>query len=364
MINSVYPVQADSGPLLTKFSSQMNGARLGFRGLSTDLKKQSAIDATILVVEDNDVMRQGLQLMLEADGFKVVSAGHGLDALVSMQTACPDLILSDISMPEMDGYAFFDAVRTQPEWIAIPFIFLTAHSTREEVVEGKKMGAEDYLIKPVNRLELITTIRSRLERNQQLLLAQLKQAYEASLILLSNAIELRDQYTRGHVERVMDYSIAIARQMELTTLQINILQFGSILHDIGKIHIGESILSKNGPLSSDEWAEMKQHPIIGAELVKNIPYLASAIPVIRHHHERWDGQGYPDGLAGTAIPLLARIVAIADTLDAMTTVRVYKNACSPDGAHEEIVQCSGTRYDPNIVDAFCATWDEIKSHMG
>jgi putative two-component system response regulator len=364
LTNLVFPVQVDTGPLLTKFSSQTAGNRLGLWGPSIDVKKPSGLDATILVVEDNDVMRQGLQLMLEADGFRVVSASHGAEALFRMQTTCPDLILSDISMPEMDGYAFFDAVRTQPEWIAIPFIFLTAHSTREEVFEGKKMGAEDYLVKPINRLELVTTVRSRLERNQQLLLAQLKQAYEASLILLSNAIELRDQYTRGHVERVMDYSLAIASQLALSAIQVNILQFGSILHDIGKIHIGESILSKNGPLSSNEWIEMKLHPIIGAELVKNIPYLSPAIPVIRHHHERWDGQGYPDSLAGVEIPLLARIVAVADALDAMTTVRVYKNAFSPEGAYQEIIQCSGKRYDPNIVDAFCATWDDIRSRMG
>jgi putative two-component system response regulator len=314
---------------------------------------------SILIVEDNDVLRQGLQALLEAEGFAVNTAIHGLDGLDKVRTALPDLILADISMPEMDGYAFFESVRSKPEWISIPFIFLTARRGREDVFAGKKLGAEDYLVKPVTRQELVTTIRSRLARSHQLLLAQLQQAYESSLIMLANAIELRDQYTGGHVERVRDYAAAIACQMGWNSTRLSLLQYGSILHDIGKIHILESVLSKPAPLNEDEWVEMRQHPIIGVEMIKNIPFLAPAIPVIRSHHERWDGNGYPDGLSGEDIPLSARIVAVADSLDAMTTSRSYRVALTPDQALKEVVDSSGTHFDPVIVNAFQSAWPEI-----
>jgi putative two-component system response regulator len=318
---------------------------------------------TILIVEDNDITRQGLQIILEAGGFKVLTATQGREALKRMEMNAPDLVLADISMPEMDGYALFKEVRSRPEWITIPFIFLTARGGREDIFNGKKLGVEDYLVKPVDRKELLTTIRSRLARSQQLLLAQLQQAYQASLIMFANAIELRDQYTRGHVERVVDYSQALARQMGWNSSQTNSLRFGSILHDIGKIYIRESILRKPGPLDESEWAEMKRHPVVGAELIKNIPYLAIAIPVVRHHHERWDGKGYPDGLAGEKIPMTARIVMVADALDAMTTSRAYQRKSTPEEAYEEILRCAGTAYDPDVVEALKGCWDEIRVIM-
>jgi putative two-component system response regulator len=307
---------------------------------------------TLLIVEDHDILREGLQLLLETEGYRVAAAMHGQDALRQMETITPDLILSDISMPEMDGYAFYEAVRARPEWVAIPFIFLTARGDRDDVFTSRKLGVEDYLVKPIQRHELITTIRSRLERSQQLMLAQLQQAYEASLIMLANAIELRDKYTRGHVDRVMEFTVRIAEQLGMNNLQISSLRFGAILHDIGKIYIREGVLRKAGPLNHQEWAEMKRHAEIGANLLCNIPYLSGAIPIIHHHHERWDGQGYPDGLAGEQIPLGARIVAVADTYDAMTTARVYHDKNTPEQAIDEIRNGSGTRYDPTVVDAF------------
>jgi len=318
---------------------------------------------TILIVEDNDVLRQGLQELLESDGYAVMAAVHGLDALEQMKSRPPDLILSDIAMPEMDGYVFFDKVRAKPEWVSIPFIFLTARRGREDIFTGKKLGVEDYLVKPMTRAELITTVRSRLTRSQQLLLAQLEQAYEASLIMLANAIELRDHYTRGHVERVRNHAVAIAQQLGWTDGHTNHLAYGSILHDIGKIHIMESVLSKPGPLDDAEWDEMKKHPVIGAEMVKNISYLLPAIPIIRHHHERWDGTGYPDGLKGEHIPMAARIVAVADSLDAMITSRTYREALTPDEAYGEILRSSGTHFDPDVVAAFQRAWYQIREEI-
>lgn len=358
------PAQPENGRGLPRLAALSSERWPGLQPVPCEQRWQTAPDATILVVEDNDVLRQGIQLLLEADGFTVVQAVDGLDALEKMRSACPDLILSDISMPRMDGYDFFDRVRARPEWVAIPFIFLTARGGREDVFVGKKLGVEDYLIKPINRQDLVATIRSRLARSQQLQMAQLQQAYEASLIMLSNAIELRDQYTRGHVERVMDYAMTIAIGMCWSLSQINTLQLGSILHDVGKIHVQENILSKPGPLSDKEWAQMVQHPLIGVELIKNIPFLEPAIPIIRSHHERWDGTGYPDGLAGDAIPLAARVVSVADSLDAMTTTRIYREACSPEDAYIEIVAGSGKQYDPGVVQVFQSVWPDICHKRG
>jgi len=319
---------------------------------------------TILIVEDNDVLREGLEAILVTEGYAVLTASNGTGGLEQMKSLPPDLILADISMPEMNGYDFFEAVRAQPEWVSIPFIFLTARRGREDIYAGKRLGAEDYLVKPVTRSELITTITSRLSRSQELLLAQLQQAYESSLIMLANAIELRDHYTRGHVERVRDHAVAIAKHQGWTDAQLNHLKYGSILHDIGKIHIMESVLAKPGPLNESEWDVMKNHPVVGMEMVKNIPFLAPAIPVILHHHERWDGHGYPYRLAGEQIPKAARIVAVADSLDAMVSSRNYRDSLTPDQAYKEILRCNGRQYDPDVVKSFQSVWEEIKANLG
>jgi putative two-component system response regulator len=260
-------------------------------------------------------------------------------------------------MPEMDGYALFEAVRSRPEWISIPFIFLTARRERKNILAGKRLGAEDYLLKPISPDDLLTAIRARLGRSQQLLLAQIHESYETTLIMLANAIEVRDPYTRGHVERVMNYAQTIAEYLGWSANEITHLRFGSILHDIGKIHISGEILTKAGPLSEEEWIEMKKHPEVGVELIKDIHYLSAAIPVILSHHERWDGSGYPYGLVGEKIPVIARIVAIADSFDAMTTRRPYRKELSPENAFNEVVSGSGKQYDPLIVEAFQHAWE-------
>jgi putative two-component system response regulator len=259
-------------------------------------------------------------------------------------------------MPEMDGFEFFEAVRAETQWVSIPFIFLTARGERDDIFAGRKLGVEDYLVKPITQEELITSVQARLARNQQLLIAKLEEAYEASLIMLANAIELRDHYTRGHVERVMNYALSVVEELGEPQVDRTGLRYGAILHDIGKIHIREDMLRKTGPLNPDEWRDMEQHPIIGAEMVKDIPFLAPAIPVIRYHHERWDGKGYPTGLSGEAIPLAARIVSVADAYDAMTTDRPYRAALSPHEAFENVLLGRGVRYDPRVVDAFQRAW--------
>ena len=317
-------------------------------------------EETILLVEDSDVLRQGLKSLLEQENYAVITGGNGKEALDEMEVMTPDLILADILMPEMDGYELFEAVRSKPEWISIPFIFLTARIERKHILAGKRLGAEDYLLKPISPEDLLTAIRSRLGRSQQLLLAQLHESYEASLIMLANAIEVRDPYTRGHVERVMNYAQTIAEYLGWTAIEIKNLRFGSILHDIGKINIAENILHKEGPLSDEEWVEMRKHPEMGAELVKGIHYLVPALPVILYHHERWNGSGYPYGLKEEKIPVSARIVAIADSFDAMTTERPYRKELTPEQAFNEVVSGSGIQYDPLMVETFQHAWETEK----
>ena len=314
-------------------------------------------DETILLVEDSEVLRRGLKSLLEQEEYAVVTGGNGVEALEQLKSVTPDLILADILMPEMDGYALFEAIRSRPEWISIPFIFLTARRERKHILAGKRLGAEDYLLKPISPDDLLTAIRSRLGRSQQLLFAEIQESYETSLIMLANAIEVRDPYTRGHVERVMNYAQTIAEYLGWSAVEINNLRFGSILHDIGKIHISEEILTKAGPLNEEEWFEMKKHPEMGAELIKDIHYLQSAVPVVIYHHERWNGSGYPHGLKGEKIPVIARIVAIADSFDAMTTKRPYRKELSPDQAFKEVVSGSGMQYDPLIVETFQHAWE-------
>jgi len=312
----------------------------------------------ILIVDDNEILRTALDEMLSLAGFETSTASNGRDALSKMEKVLPDLIVSDISMPEMDGYTFFDAVRSRSEWLSIPFIFLTARGGKKDIVNGKGLGAEDYLVKPIHRDELLIAIRSRLNRSNELRVAQLREAYEDSLTMLANAIEVRDSYTRGHVERVRDYALMMAEQMGWNGTQLDILRYGAILHDIGKIHIRESILRKKERLSVEEWDAVKEHPVIGAEMVRDIPYLQAAIPIILHHHECWDGSGYPDQLGGKEIPLSARIVVVADAFDAMTTDRCYQPAKSLEQSYAEIVQNSEIKYDPAVVYALQRAWNQ------
>jgi len=318
---------------------------------------------TILVVEDNNDLREALGEILKFDGYTAITAANGVDALEQMRLTTPHLILSDIAMPHMDGFAFFETVRSRPEWMAIPFIFLTARGEREDILKSKYLGAEDYLVKPLSQDELLTAVRARLERSQQIRMATLRQAYETSLTVLANAIDVRDVYTQGHVERVIAYAMILATELSLTGRLLDQLRLGAVLHDIGKIIIRESTLFKAGLLSEAEWQELKTHAPAGAEMIRDIEYLTPIIPIIRHHHERWDGQGYPDGLSGEDIPLAARIIAVADSFDTMTIHRVYHPALTPQQAADEIIACAGTRYDPAIVAAFQRAWQAGKIHL-
>jgi len=317
---------------------------------------------TILIVEDNRDLCEALQEILSFDGYAVITASNGTDALGKMQTVTPDLIVSDIAMPQMDGFAFFQAVRARPDWMTIPFIFLTARGEREDIIRGKLLGAEDYLIKPLTQEELLTAVRARLDRSQQIRIATLRQAYETSLTVLANAIDVRDVNTQGHVERVVAYVMILATELNLHGRLLDQLRLGAILHDIGKIIIQESTLFKSESLSATEMKEIRKHASAGAEMIRDIEYLTAVAPFIRHHHERWDGKGYPDGLSGENIPLGARIIALADSFDNMILQKPYKAAATMDQAYDEILKNSGGRYDPTVVAAFQSAWQAGKIH--
>lgn len=313
-------------------------------------------DHSLLVVEDDPAMLVAFRDILESTGYSVSTASNGKIALELLDEVHPALILSDISMPIMDGIELYKAVRQRPDGAAIPFIFVTALGTREDIFAAKSMGADDYITKPVTSQELIAAVQARLQRTDELMVAQLKAAYKSSLRVLANAIEARDQYTRSHVELVNAYAQAMAMELGWNEKKKEDLEFGAILHDIGKIAVKESILSKTGPLNRDEWAEMRQHPVVGARMIQDIPFLAPAIPVVLYHHERWDGAGYPDGLSEEDIPAEARLLAVVDTFHAMTSDRPYHVAINPVEAYREIVALSGKQFDPMMVAAFKKCW--------
>lgn len=314
----------------------------------------------VLIVEDNVVMGEGLKEMLEEQGFQVYNAEDGIEALELMAKVQPALIISDINMPRMDGFEFFSAVREREEWLAIPFIYLTARSEISDVITGKNLGVEDYLVKPISKDELITTVRSRLGRFRQVQVGQLQQAYIASLTALANAIEERERDTYGHIERVTSYSLLLADYLGWHERRLRGLRFGAILHDLGKIHIPEEVLFKEVPLGEADWETIKLHPVTGEKMIKDVEDLAECAPIVRHHHERWDGKGYPDGLLGEQIPPGARIVAVADSFDTMTLSRPYRKARSPQEAYGEILKLAGLNYDPTVVVAFRRAWEDGK----
>jgi hypothetical protein len=182
----------------------------------------------------------------------------------------------------------------------------------------------------------------------------LEQSYAATLNAFSGMLDARDSETEGHSQRVVAYATAIGRAMNLNAQELAALEVGALLHDIGKVGVSDAILRKNGPLTDDEWAEMKKHPEIGYQLTSGIPFLHAASPVVRHHHERWDGKGYPDGLAGEAIPLVARIFSVADSFDAMISDRPYRRGMPYEGAVRELQRVAGIQFDPQVIDAFLA----------
>ena len=306
----------------------------------------------ILVVEDSPQIRNVIARALMMEGYIAHQAGNGLDGLKMLEKVTPHLILSDVNMPQMDGLQFFQAVRKNPAWTTIPFIFLTSHSSAEAIQRGRELGVEDYLTKPIDPHDLIKIINARLYRTAAVEVAQVGQAYLDTVKVLANVIEGRDHYTRGHVERVTTYAMWVANELNWPLQQLRMLEFGGRLHDIGKILIPASVLNKPGRLTDDEWGMMKRHTIAGAKMLRDIQHLHGTLPYVLYHHEKWDGTGYPKNLRGKEIPVQGRLLALADVYDALTTARPYHTARKHEDVIEILRKDSGIHFDPKLTPIF------------
>ncbi len=312
----------------------------------------------ILVVEDNAQIRHVIVRHLQIENYITHQAQNGQAALKLLQTIQPDLILSDINMPLMNGLELYKELRKNPQWVTIPFIFLSSNDSPEDIRMGLDLGVEDYLTKPIDPDELTHTINARLLRSAELEVAHIGQAYIETVKVLANAIEGRDRYTRGHVDRVTTYTTWLAEALDWPPDYMRILKFGARLHDIGKIIIPDHILNKPKKLTGEEWELMKQHPTAGAKILRGISHLQAAMPYILYHHERWNGTGYPEGLKGRAIPIEARLLAITDVYDALTTARPYHPARPHDEVMKFVRMQSGRQFDPDLVPIFIEVMDK------
>jgi putative two-component system response regulator len=289
--------------------------------------------ATILVVEDDRANRVLLVRLLQRHGYTVDSVADGESALETFEHRGPDLVLLDVQLPGMDGFEVCRAIKQQPATRLTPVVLVTGLHDREYRMQGIDAGADDFLSKPYDEQELTARVASlvRLKRYTDEL-----ESAESIIMSLALTIEARDPYTQGHCQRLAGYATALGTQLNLDREHIAALHRGGYLHDVGKIGVPDAVLQKPSKLTSAEYDTMKQHTLIGERLCGELRSLASVRSIVRHHHERLDGSGYPDGLRGDEIPLLAQIVGIVDAYDAMTTTRPYRAALPPQHAFEEL----------------------------
>jgi len=288
---------------------------------------------SILVVDDVAANCQLLTNLLGREGYTVRTASNGVEALVELTRTLPDLVISDVMMPGLDGFQLCERIKQDPATRLTPVVLLTGLHDREARLQGINVGADDFLTKPVDAAELIARMRSllRLKRYTDDL-----DSAEAVIMSLALTIEARDPYTAGHCQRLSEYAVALGRRLHLPAEQLATLERGGVLHDVGKVGVPDSVLLKPGPLTPAEFALMQQHTVIGDRLCGELRSLRNVRPIVRHHHERLDGGGYPDGLKGDAIPLLAQILCVVDIYDAMTTARPYRPAMEPARAFMEL----------------------------
>jgi putative two-component system response regulator len=302
--------------------------------------------ALVLVVEDDPANRALLERLLEREGYRTKAAGDGEAALLAVAEHAPDLILLDIGLPRMDGYEVTRRLRSNLRTLTVPVILLTGRSGLEDVVEGLDAGADDFLSKPFRQPELLARIRSALRLRQALI--RMDAAHKA-VAALANAVEAKDPNTEQHCQRLANLAARLGAQAGLDGIDLEAVAYGALLHDVGKIGVPEAILTKPTPLDIDEWEIMRRHPEIGERICEPLAAAGTFTPIVRHHHERWDGRGYPDGLRGEAIPLGARIVGLVDAFDAMTHDRPYRRALPTPVAINELWRESGSQFDRALV---------------
>ena len=322
---------------------------------------------TCLIVDDEPRLRQVLMHLMRNDGFSCVEASNGEEAIAMLEQHPVTLVMSDLRMPRMDGLELLR--QTRGRWPDVAVVMITAVADVEVAVSCLAIGAMDYLTKPFHLEEVRARVAQALEKRrlvienrgyQESLQAKvavqarrLEELFLASIQSLAEALEVKDPYTRGHSIRVSHYAALVARAMGVEDEVRRQVELGGHVHDIGKIGVREDVLNKPGKLTDAEYEHIMTHPVVGwrilAPLLGDTPV---ALNIVRSHHERFDGRGIPDGLAGVAIPLEARIVAAADSFDAMTSDRPYRpGGLSVEDAVQEIVRCSGTQFDPDVVAA-------------
>ncbi|MGM0432624.1 MAG: HD domain-containing phosphohydrolase [Spirochaetota bacterium] len=305
----------------------------------------------VLVVDDERANQLLLTAQLEPLGYEVITATTGEEAVTIVRNHKVNLVLLDVLMPGMDGYEVCRRIKKDPSTRLVPVVMITALEDRQSKVQGIEAGADDFLTKPPIPEELIARTKSLLNVN---LLNQRLTSFENVLYSLANAVNAKDHYTQGHASRVAQMAEDVGREMELDVDGLNALKTGGLLHDVGKIGVSERILNKPGKLTEEEMEEMKRHPVLGYTICLPLKdNLGIALDVIRHHHERLDGSSYPDGLKGEEVSIYARIMAVVDAYDALTTNRPYRQAYPPDRAIEVLqVECDEGKMDQQVVDVF------------
>jgi putative two-component system response regulator len=327
------------------------------------MNKENKMGSLVLIVDDEYIGRETLQSVLEGEGYELEMAENGFQAIEKAKKLLPDVILLDIMMPGMTGFEVCQRIRSDPQIAEIPIIILTALDDRESLLNALKAGADDFISKPFDRYELRARLLgiTRLNRYQKLLQeraklreanAQLLNAYEATIEGLSHALDLRDRETEGHSRRVTELTVKLAQALNMSDQEITHMRRGALLHDMGKIGIPDSILHKTDTLTPEEWAFMRRHPEFAYQMLSPIEYLHPALEIPYSHHEKWDGSGYPRGLQGEEIPMAARLFAIADVWDALTSDRPYRPAWSSEEARIYIREQSGKHFDPQVVELF------------
>lgn len=342
----------------------------------------------ILVVDDEAPVRTMIGATLKREGYDVHLAVSGSHALEVLDKSIFDLVLSDIVMEDGNGIALLEDIRAQHPHL--PVVMVSAIHDISVAIDAMRRGAYDYLLKPFEREHLIATVQRALEHRRTLqeshsyqqnleavvrarteMLRQavedLEHSYDVTLEALGDALDLKDSETEGHSKRVTAYTIALARATGVSPDEIKIIARGAFLHDIGKMAIPDEILRKPGKLSGEEQQVMREHCTRGYQMLRKIPFLSEAAEIVFTHQEHYDGSGYPNGLKGDQIPIGARIFAVADALDAITSDRPYRTARTFVMAREEILRCSGTQFDPAIIEVFLKIpvelWDELRAEI-
>ncbi|MEW5991364.1 MAG: HD domain-containing phosphohydrolase [Chloroflexota bacterium] len=327
-------------------------------GAGTSLAAAQQVVGTVLVVEDDAANRALLSHLLTSEGFRVDAHADGESGLAAVEVVNPDLVLLDVGLPGIDGLELTRQLRLDPRYVTLPVLLLTGRTAPSDVVAGLNAGADDFITKPFSQPELIARIRSALRLRRALVGME---AAHAVVTALANAVEAKDAQTEHHCERLALLAGRLGRRLDLAPAELDAVTYGALLHDVGKIGVPDAILAKQGPLDEDEWELVRRHPEIGERICAPLRSFGAFGPIIRHHHERWDGHGYPGRLRGESIPVGARIVGLVDAFDAITHDRPYRAARTLEQAIEELGKEADAQFDPELTRLFV---DEIARMSG